>query len=442
MQLYNIDIERAVLASIVFEPSLFAEAITRLEPKSFYHPFHQALFEAMIELDKKDKPIEESLLQIELKDKFSENDFLEVLAANPLSNLAVYIDTLVEYYQKRLLSSYTVEIKKMLNDGEELENILTAASRQIETIATKGSLDQELTTKHYIQSFLEQMEKAKEAGGALGYKSGINTLDTLIGGFEPGDLVIVAARPSMGKTSFATTTANYALSNGHAVLFDSLEMPGSKIIQRLIATRAEESIRDLKHGEVKNYQKFKEAVDFFKKAPLYLQDESYLTIHQLKARALQKFRKDKSIKFWFIDHLRYIKKPGQNIANEVSEITKELKKIAKDFGIVVFLLSQLNRANEQRANKKPMLSDLRESGAVEEDADIVIGLHRESYYKRNQTQKEPPVNEAELIVLKNRDGEAGVAKCYFNGPLTRFQNFGQVVYQSGHDDNDIEMEVI
>ena len=423
---HNVDIERGILSAIIYDGCKIDLLKGVLYPESFYMPFHQNVFKAMVELDSRDMPIDEVFLKDELvkMNQFDEEMFFELLATAPIETIEEYAEALLSLSQKRELLHLSNQIKTILNDDSE--DIISKISKDLEEIASKTAKSNEKSINFYIQKMEEQIQKAKEFGGIVGYKSGIHTLDTLIGAFAPGDLVIIAARPSMGKTSFATTLIEHNLKLGHGVLFDSLEMPGEKIMQRLIASYSGNTLNDIKRGALSNYSAYKEAVEFYKNSELVLHDESYLTIHKLKAKAFKVIREKKNIKFWIIDHLRYIKKPGQNIANEISEITKEFKKIAKEHGIVVVLLSQLNRENEKSANKKPTLAGIRESGAVEEDADIVIGLHRESYYKRNETQTEPPVNEAELIVLKNRDGQAGVAKCFFNGPLARFQNYGEI----------------
>ena len=432
MALFNYNIERAVLSTLIFEPALFADIADKFSEDIFAHPTHKLIAAAIIELDAKDMPIDEELIRDKIGEK-NADALIEILAATPFSfsGLPWHIDKLIQLYKKRALRQLGLKIQHWIEEKEP-DDVANAACKTIDDIQSFAETE-ETCTLLYIQRFVQKMRDAKESGFS-GYKSGLASLDALIGGFDPGDLVIVAARPSMGKTSFATTVTSWALERDFGVLFDSLEMPGEKIVQRLIATRSGESLSDLKRGEVRDYEKFKEVLSFFQRAPLYLQDQSYPTISQLKARAVRVLRKNPHIKYYFIDHLRYIKKPGQNIANEVSEITKELKKIAKEFGVVIFLLSQLNREGEKSSDKKPKLSHLRESGAVEEDADVVIGLHRESYYRRSKLQREPAINEAELIVLKNRDGQAGVAKCWFNGPCARFQNYGEVVYESGHDD--------
>ena len=441
MEMFNVDIERGLLASVLFNNNKMDD-LQLLTPEVFYVPFYQEVFSIMQELYKEDSFIDDILIAeiLKEKNKLDESALFEIISTSPIEPVESYVEVLLSHYQKRKLLHTSSKLKKLTFE-ENVEDIISKTTKDLEEISSLN-VTKFKNIDFYIQKLEEQMKNSKELGSD-GYKSGIYTLDGLVS-FSPGDLVVVAARPSMGKTSFATTLTEHNLKLGNGVIFDSLEMPGEKIMQRCIAAYSKNPLSSIKKGELIDFNAYKQAVDFYKQSKLYLQDESYITIHKLKANALKLLRNDKSIKFWIIDHLRYIKKPGQNIANEISEITKELKKIAKEYGIVVVLLSQLNRENEKSATKKPTLAGIRESGAVEEDADIVIGLHRESYYKRNESQKETPVNEAELIVLKNRDGQAGVAKCFFNGPLAKFQNYNEVTIKevSANDTKMTSMPII
>lgn len=444
--MYNLNIERAVIAAIIFDPVTLDDIVSRIDSSVFYLPFHQHIFSTMIELTQEELPIDEEFIRSRMmkRKEWDEVHMLDLLSSNPISNTDAYINDLVEKSKKRSLATLATEIKKEVIEGDEDSSVVVGTvDKKLDDILNIGSKLNVKTSATYVEEMQEDMRLADEAGDIVGYKSGIHSLDAKIGAFQEGDLVVIAARPSMGKTSLATTITDYALSKGHGVLIDSLEMSGKKIMSRLVATRAGESLTNIKRGRVGDVEKFNAAVKFYSKSTLlHIHEESYIPIHELKAKAVQKFRKNPKIKYWFIDHLRYIKKPGLNIPNEINEITKELRRVAKQYGVVVFLLSQLNRANEQRTNKRAMLSDLRESGAIEEDADIIIFPHRESYYQRNIDQKEPVVAEAELNVGKNRDGEAGICKCYFRGNTTAFDNFGVVEYEYTDNSGHVDMPVI
>ncbi len=438
--MYNLNIERAVISSVIYDPETLDDLVARIDSHVFYLSFHQHLFETMIELTQEELPIDEEFIRNRMmkRKEWDEVHMIDLLSSTPVSNVDAYINDLVEKSKKRSLAALSAQVKKEVTEEDEDSSVIVGTiDKRLDEILSIGSKLNVKTSATYVEEMQADMRLADETGDIIGYKSGIHTLDAKIGAFQEGDLVVIAARPSMGKTSLATTITDFALSKGHGVLIDSLEMSGKKIMSRLVATRAGESLSNIKRGRVSDADKFNAAVKFYSKSTLlHIHEESYIPIHELKAKAVQKFRKNPKIKYWFIDHLRYIKKPGLNIPNEINEITKELRRVAKQYGVVVFLLSQLNRANEQRPNKRAMLSDLRESGAIEEDADIIIFPHRESYYQRNVDMKEPVVAEAELNVGKNRDGEAGICKCYFRGSTTAFDNFGVVEYEyqddSGH----------
>lgn len=431
--LYNLDIERGLLSAVFFEPTLLDDIVARIDIDVFYFPFHKNIFATMIELSKEEMPIDENFVKSRMikRNEYDETYMLDLMIATPITNTDAYMDMIIELAKKRALNTLSLNIKKMTTDNdEESSAVVGKVDHQLDAIMNIGSTQNVKTAATYVAQMQEAMELALTAGDVIGYKSGIHSLDVKVGAFQEGNLVIIAARPSMGKTSLMTTITDYGLSKGHGVLVDSLEMGGKEIMERLIATRSGESLSDIKRGAVKDIERFNAAVKFYKNSTLlHIHEDSYIPIHELKAKAVQKFRKNPNIKYWFIDHLRYIKKPGLNIPNEINEITKELRRVAKQYGVVVFLLSQLNRANEQRTNKRAMLSDLRESGAIEEDADIIIFPHRESYYQRNIDQKEPIVSEAELNIGKNRNGEAGICKCYFRANTTAFENYGAVEYE-------------
>jgi len=431
--LHNINIERAVLSSFLFNPEIFILSMAKLAPEDFYLPAHRYMYEVMIELERAEKPIDEEFIAMELQkqNRWDETAMLEITSTNPLPSLDGYIEELRDKSQRRETVEMMSEVKNKLGESEAVYDILGFISKSLNEIADKSLSKKSKDIKEIVEEFEKEFQEAYKHKDYIGYKSGIRALDGIIGAFSPGDLVVVAARPSMGKTSFATTITNYADKNGDGVLFDSLEMSATQILRRLHAQRADESLSDIKRGLMRNPDRFKRSLDELRYSKnIIIHDQSYISIHQLVAKASIIFRKNPHVKYWIIDHLRYIKKDGKNIPQEISEITKLIKKTAKEYGVVVFLLSQLNRANEGQQNKRPLLSNIRESGAVEEDAEIVLALHRESYYNRNDpSTAEQPINPAEILILKNRDGKSGCAKCFFDGPHTCFTDVSVQVYE-------------
>jgi len=446
MENNNINIERAVLSSFLSAPAMFELSLGKLDPSDFYLPAHRYMYEAMLELDAKDSPLDDELLRVELlkQNRWDESAMLEVLATNPLPSCDSYIEQLREYRQTRELQDLSNEIRKMNSQGDEIHDIVGYVSQTIDNITDQSSTAKNKDISKIVDDFEEDFKSAQKLGDFVGIKSGIKNLDSIIGAFTPGTLVVVAARPSMGKTSFATTLTNYADSQSVGVLFDSMEMEAKDILRRLHAHKSNESLSDIKRGLIKDPQRAKDSLQKLRSSKnIIIHDQTYLNIHQLIAKASAVFRKNKHVKYWFVDHLRFIKKEGKNIPQEMSEITKLIKKTAKEHGVTAFVLSQLNRENEKNAtNKRPMLSHLRESGVVEEDADIVLALHRPSYYDRSDPSiPEEPINEAEILILKNRDGASGCAKCHFDGPHASFINetLPSVVY---YDEKPVHMGLV
>ena len=328
--LYNINIERAVLSSVFFKPERLDDLVARIDSAVFYLPFHKALYEVMVELSSENLPIDDTFVKDRLVKRkvYDEVMMLDVLSVNAISSLDAYIDDLSERSRKRALVALSSDIRKVVSeDDEESSEIVGTIDSKLDGILNIGSKLSLKTSAHFVEEMQVDMKKAVESGDIIGYKSGIHTLDAKIGAFQEGDLVVIAARPSMGKTSLATTMTDYALDKGDGVLIDSLEMSGKKIMARLVATRSGESLSDMKRGRVKDVGRFNNAVKFYRDSTLlHIHEESYIPIHELKAKAVQKFRKHPNIKYWFIDHLRYIKKPGLNIPNEINEITKRIEK--------------------------------------------------------------------------------------------------------------------
>ena len=423
MKIDNIlNIERAILSSVFYDSILIDELQEVLNFDDFYFKEHQEIFKIMLELYKNNLPIEEEYVRLKLKDKkINENVLIEIIATNAVANVIAYAIEIKEFSKKRKVERLLLQTKKyLIEDKYTSDDVLNILQKEIENIS-QDTFEKEKSTKEIIEELKLDMLKAKENSSIIGQKSGLKALDAIIGAFEDGDLIVIAARPSMGKTSFISTITNKSLEDGNGVLIESLEMPAKKIMNRLIASRSLESLFDLKKGLVKNLDKFNEALQFFACENLIIHDKTYPTITQLQSRIKRTLRKNQNIKNVIIDHTGKIQLEGKTREDiEIGQITAMLKKIARDFNIRVFLLQQLNRSVESREDKRPMLSDLKNSGNIEEDADVVLGLYRESYYKSKDRDNKKDIENAEIIVLKNRDGQIGIAKVAFEGRCARF----------------------
>ncbi len=434
---YIINIERAVLSSILFSPNLMDDFVNILSPVDFYLPAHNIIYDTMLKLYHQETPIDEEFIRQRLDKKdVDDSVFIEILSANPISDTSAYVKEIIDLSTKRKLVNLATTIKKLTIEEEvKADDAIDTIQSELDTIAANKIKDEFKPLSQEVLEFEETFKELSQNKTPIGIQTGIKQFENRLI-FEPADLVVVGARPSMGKTSKLLTMIKYWIYNDIGVLFDSLEMPTQKILRRMVANINQESLNDLKKGYVKDLDKYNKTMHFLKTTKnLIVHDKSYVPISYLKAKAKNILRKNPHIKVWCIDHLKYVKSKGINRALEVSEITKELKAIAKEFGIVVILLSQLRRLDNKATMFRPQLTDLRDSGAVEEDADIIIFPHRESYYKRTmKNQKEEPVNDAELIVAKNRDGESFTVKTQFNGPTNTFGDFIQVSYTNDSGD--------
>lgn len=417
-----INIEKAILSTIIFNPILIDEINEILSADDFIMPINKTIYQEMNELNKKDLPIDEEFLRNNIKHIQIDNALIEILSANAISNHIAYCEELKEFSKKRKINLLFTEIKKILNENNSnSEDIINKINLELENIDLNNKT-KEISTKEILTELLSDMNKAALNEDVLGQKSGLKALDNIIGAFEDGDLIVIAARPSMGKTSIISAITNQSLKDGHGVLIESLEMPAKKILARLISSRSGENLSNIKKGLLSNKEKFNEASNFFACENLIINDGTYPTLTQLQNRIKKALRKNKKIKNIFVDHTGKIQLDGKTREDiEIGQITNSLKKIARDNNIRVFLLQQLNRSVESRDNKRPMLSDLKNSGNIEEDADVVLGLYRDSYYKaKEKSMFENNIENAEIIILKNRDGETRTAKVSFEGRCARF----------------------
>ncbi|MCT7500177.1 hypothetical protein N5S76_10345 [Aliarcobacter cryaerophilus] len=429
MNFINIlNIERLVLSSIFFDYEQIFEVSLILKKDDFYLKAHQDIYQVMLALHDEGLPIDEDFIRNRVpKEDFNDNVLIEILSAKPIVNTEAYCLEIKESSKLRKLEQLSKNIIFNVSNDKNSQDIITNIQVNIENIENE-TLQQIPTIRDTIKEFKADMQKALDGGAKiLGQSSGLEALDNIIGAFEDGDLIVIAARPSMGKTSIISTIATKALEEGRGVLIESLEMPRKKIVSRLIAARSQESLTDLKRGLVKNKDKFNEAVEFFENSNLIIHDKAYPTILELQNRIKATLRKNPNIKNIFVDHTGKIQLLGKTREDiEIGHISAMLKKIARDNNIRVFLLQQLNRSLESRENKRPMLSDLKNSGNIEEDADIVLGLYRDSYYKKDKDKptmlNHDSIEDAEILVLKNRDGRVGVAKVSFEGKSARFLN--------------------
>ena len=443
--IYSINIERAVLSSIFFNPEELEDILGVLKPKDFYLPAHKAIFEAIVKLHSEDMPIDEDFVRNRV-DKKDVNDgvLLEILSANPITNTAAYVKEIQDASVKRELATLATTIKKVAIEDEISANeALDTIQGELYKISTNSATSELKDMQTVTSDTLAYIEKMKKLGNKylIGQTTGFEALDKKTTGFNEGDLVIIAARPAMGKTALVLNMALKNVERGKGVIFFSLEMPAEQLMLRMLAAKTSIPLQNLRKGDMddKEWSILSAAFDDLNSKKLFVDDGGSININQLRARVRKLAQNEaNNIKLVIIDYLQLMQGTGNKDRHqEVSDISRGLKMLAREMKIPIIALSQLNRGLENRPDKRPMLSDLRESGAIEQDADIIMFVYRDDVYKeRDEARKEKeakdkgedykskfinkPEEEAEVIIGKQRNGPIGTVKLNFQKALTRF----------------------
>lgn len=465
--IYSINIERAVLSSIFFNPEELEDVLGVLKPKDFYLPAHKAIFEAIVKLHSEDMPIDEDFVRNRV-DKKDVNDgvLLEILSANPITNTAAYVKEIKDASVKRELATLATTIKKVaIEDDISANEALDTIQGELYKISTNSATSELKDMQTVTSDTLAYIEKMKKLGNKylIGQTTGFEALDKKTTGFNEGDLVIIAARPAMGKTALVLNMALKNVERGKGVIFFSLEMPAEQLMLRMLAAKTSIPLQNLRKGDMddKEWSNLSAAFDDLNSKKLFVDDGGSININQLRARVRKLAQiQENNISLVVIDYLQLMQGLGNKDRHqEVSDISRGLKMLARELKIPIVALSQLNRGLESRPDKRPMLSDLRESGAIEQDADIIMFVYRDDVYKeRDEARKEKeakdkgedykskfidkPVEEAEIIIGKQRNGPIGTVKLDFHKALTKFidkanEHYGnapiEVVFQSVAD---------
>ena len=465
--IYSINIERAVLSSIFFNPEELEDVLGVLKPKDFYLPAHKAIFEAIVKLHSEDMPIDEDFVRNRVdKKEVNDNVLLEILSANPITNTAAYVKEIKDASVKRELATLATTIKKVAIEDEISANeALDTIQGELYKISTNSATSELKDMQTVTSDTLAYIEKMKKLGNKylIGQTTGFEALDKKTTGFNEGDLVIIAARPAMGKTALVLNMALKNVERGKGVIFFSLEMPAEQLMLRMLAAKTSIPLQNLRKGDMddKEWSNLSAAFDDLNSKKLFVDDGGSININQLRARVRKLAQiQENNISLVIIDYLQLMQGLGNKDRHqEVSDISRGLKMLARELKIPIVALSQLNRGLESRPDKRPMLSDLRESGAIEQDADIIMFVYRDDVYKeRDEARKEKeakdkgedykskfidkPVEEAEIIIGKQRNGPIGTVKLDFHKALTKFidkanEHYGnapiEVVFQSVAD---------
>ncbi len=425
---YSLEAEQTILGAILIEADVISVVLDHIRPECFYLQQHRALFNIMVQMftsgTKADviTVLNEAVAQKVFETAAEGRNYLGTLADSvpSVSNIESYCSIVANKYYIRTLAETARNILTDIQSGEtDAQLLLDAAEQRIFEIRQGRDVTGLTPVKEIVAETYNHIGKiaGPDREQYLGTGSGFSYLDSVISGLNKSDLILIAARPAMGKTAFALNIAcNVAKHNDKDVCIFSLEMPRDQLVSRLLSTEARVDSNKLRNGRLdgEDWVRLAAGASFLQGLPLYIDDTASITVPQIKA----KLRRMKNLGLVVIDYLGLIQSTlrTENRVQIISEITRQLKIMAKELDVPVILLSQLSRGPESRTDKRPMLSDLRESGSIEQDADIVMFLFREHYYDK---EKGKP-NEAECIVAKNRHGETGTVKLAWDGQFTRF----------------------
>jgi replicative DNA helicase len=430
-----IDAERAVLSAALQSPDSLGTSMEILKPDDFYVPRHRAVYEAMISLSERGEPTDlitladhlEKSGELEKIGGPAELDAMLDVAASP-ANVSYHARIVRQRSLLReiILVSHSTA-KEAYEGADGAEDILDRAQSDLFSLAQAAEKKGFRPLKELANLTFQHIQEAYQRGGELtGVPTGFTDLDKLTGGMQPSDLVILAGRPSMGKTAVALNLACNAAMGGSPVGFFSLEMSSEQLVTRLISSIGGFDNHAIRTGRLKptDWPRLTEALGRLTKLPVYIDDSSSITVLELRSKA-RRMAQLHGVKTIIVDYLQLMSSHGrvENRQQEISQISRSLKALAKDLDVTVLALSQLSRAVESRGgDHRPMLSDLRESGAIEQDADMVVFVYRQEYYEQDNPEV---ANLAELIIAKQRNGPIGTVKLHFDRRFTRFSNLSR-----------------
>ena len=427
----NLEAERAVLGAILMDNETVYTVMEILEPPAFYQPSHRLIFSTMLDLSERGEPIDIVTLVDRLRsagslDKAGGPDYIPTLADEvPTSaGVANYAKIVREKAVLRNLIETSTEIVQDCFDAPgDVDQLLDEAERRIFAISEERIRSGFLSMKEIVKSSFKTIESLYEKKEHVtGVPTGFADIDELTSGFQPSDLVIIAGRPSMGKTAFCLNIAQYASMNKKlTVAVFSLEMAKEQLVMRMLCSEARIDAHRLRSGFLgqTDWPKLSTAAGRLADASIYIDDTPALSSMEMRAKT-RRLKADKGLDLVIVDYLQLMsgRSRSDNREQEISEISRSLKALAKELGIPVVALSQLNRGVESRMDKRPILADLRESGAIEQDADVIIFIYRDEIYNKESMEK----GTAEIIIGKQRNGPVGTRKLTWLDKYTRFED--------------------
>lgn len=428
---YDLLAEQSALGGMLLSKDAVADVTSLLRGSDFYVPKHEVVYEAILTLYAQGEPTDVITVTDQLTkqgdlQRAGGAEYLHSLTSivPTAANASFYAEIVAEKALLRRLVEAGTRITQMGYAGEgEAVDLVNNAQAEIYAVTAAEQADDYVPLSQAVESALHEIEKAQMTeGGMMGVPSGFAQLDEKTNGFAPGQMVIIAARPAMGKSTFALDVARSAsVHNNATTAFFSLEMGRAEIAMRLLSAEATIPLQVLRKGQLdtRDFQRLAVTQARINDAPLFIDDSPNLTLVEIRAKC-RRLKQRHDLKMVVIDYLQLLSsgKKTESRQQEVSEFSRALKLLSKELEVPVIALSQLNRASEQRADKMPAISDLRESGSLEQDADMVILLHRESVYEKDN----PRAGEADLILAKQRNGPTGTVTVAFQGNYSRFQD--------------------
>lgn len=434
----NIEAEQAVLGSVFLDSDTLVEAMEYVEPKDFYRRSHQIIFQAMITLNDRNEAIDIVTIKSQLE---QENLLEDAGGLDYLSELVMSVPTAanVVHYAKNveeqsllrnLIQTATTIVTKGFEQGEDVQSILDDAEKSILEVSEKRNRSGFLSIAEVLNTSMETIDRLSQNNEEItGLPTGYQALDKMTAGLQAEELIILAARPAVGKTAFALNIAqNIGTKTDKSVAIFSLEMGAESLVNRMLCAEGSIEAAHLRTGQLseEEWSSLIMAMGSLSKANIYIDDTPGIRITEIRAKCRKLSQEKGNLGLILIDYLQLIEGTGrENRQQEVSEISRQLKKLAKELKVPVIALSQLSRGVEQRQDKRPVLSDIRESGSIEQDADIVAFLYRDDYYDREGEEKEEePKNDniIEVIIEKNRSGARGTVELLFIKEYNKFSS--------------------
>ncbi|MGA9467223.1 MAG: replicative DNA helicase [Exiguobacterium marinum] len=429
---HSVEAEQAVLGAIILDSDRLITASERVDPDDFYRVSHQRIFEAMLKINDRGELVDLVTLSSELQaqgilDEIGGLNYLaEVAESVPaIGNIGYYLNVVDQKAAlRRLIRTATNIVSDGYERQDEVDSVLSDAERNILKVSQRKGQSSFHPIGSVLSDAYSTIEKLHQSSGEItGIATGFTDLDKMTAGFQRNDLIIVAARPSVGKTAFALNISqNVAVRTGENVAIFSLEMGAEQLVMRMLCAEGNIDAQRLRTGrlEAEDWGRLSLAMSSLSQAGIYIDDTPGLRVNEIRAKC-RRLKQEYGLGMIMIDYLQLIVgngKPGENRQQEVSEISRTLKAIARELQVPVIALSQLSRGVESRQDKRPMMSDIRESGAIEQDADIVAFLYRDDYYDKESED----ANTIEIIIAKQRNGPTGTVKLSFRKEYNKFVN--------------------